>query len=241
MECIRPTRVGKRTIPRVSVRPRRLVPARRAGYYSNVRSAAAAAFTASQMEAKPAIDPTSSASDDHPERDSALAEPGTGDPPVREAAAVGVSDGRTSNRGAVGSSSHRTRSTPSVSTLPGFLKFLAFYLLTEASVRITSAVLQFSRGTSTDLREDMWNLLLGTFYLLLVPQIFVRTIAARLSLSLVFAIQVMMIVLEIVVRSPKAWSYASTGARAQLLGQVVFYSLVIVLLNRKPISDSFRS
>lgn len=194
-----------------------------------------------QTEAIPAIEPTPAASNDPPERDASPGDPGAIDHPMREVA-VGVSDASTSNRGAVGSSRRpRARSAPPVSSLPGFLKFLAFYLLTEASVRITSAVLQFTRGTSTDLRDDMWNLLLGTFYLLLVPQIFVRTIAARLSLSLVFGIQVLMIVLEIVVRTPKAWSYASSGERAQILGQVVFYSVVIVLLNRKPISDSFRS
>ena len=125
--------------------------------------------------------------------------------------------------------------------MPGFLKVLAIYLLTEASIRISTATLQFTRGTSEDLREDMWHLLLGTFYLLLVPQIFVRTVAARISLSLVFLIQVLMILVEIGIRSPHAWTYLSAFGRFQILAQLIFFSVVIVTLNRRPISDAFRS
>lgn len=114
------------------------------------------------------------------------------------------------------------------------------YLLTEASIRISTAILHFSRGGYEDFRQEMWNLLLGTFYLLLVPQLFVRTLAARVSLSLVFGIQLAMIALEYAVRDPGAWWAITVAARMQVLGQIVIHSIFIAILNRKPISDLFR-
>ncbi len=125
--------------------------------------------------------------------------------------------------------------------LPFSLRLLLAYLVVDAGVELSwLAHRYFDAAGYAVTRDDLWVILIGSFYLLLVPQILVRSVAARVSLSVVFAVQIAVFLVNFGLQAPEEWSTASALGRFQEVGKLIFFSVFIVLLNRKPISETLR-
>ena len=118
---------------------------------------------------------------------------------------------------------------------------MVVYLLVEAVILLGGLGYRYFGTTHFRLgRDDLWTILIGAFYLLLIPQVLVRSIAARISLTVVFAVQIGVFLFSYVLQSPEGWWQATELGRFQAIGRVVFFSVYIALLNRPPISSVLR-
>ena len=63
---------------------------------------------------------------------------------------------------------------------------------------------------------------------------------SRISLTVVFAVQIGVFLFSYVLQSPEGWWQATELGRFQAIGRVVFFSVYIALLNRPPISSVLR-
>ena len=127
--------------------------------------------------------------------------------------------------------------------LPIFLWLLVGYLATDALFRLMflgAEVASREEFRWQITREQGWSLLLGVFYLLLAGQLLLRSFAARISICVIFAIQIGLFVANFVVLHPEKWWSFGTAIRLQLLAQVIFYSISIVLINRSPAREVLR-
>ncbi len=127
--------------------------------------------------------------------------------------------------------------------LPFFLWLLIGYLGTDAFFRLTFVGIEmfqrdeFRWGLT---REQFWNLLLGSFYLILALQVLVRSFAARISISVIFVIQIVLFVVNYAVLYPEKWWGAGTPSRLQQLAQLLFFTVSLILMNRRPIKSVLR-
>lgn len=117
--------------------------------------------------------------------------------------------------------------------LTPFLLILVAFLLVDALFRLGRTGLGYLNDPNWALgRREFWDLLLGTFYLLLVPQILLRSLAARVSLTLVFSVQIAMHLMRLAYEQPSLWAQAQPIERVQVLVQVMFFAVAIVILNQ---------
>ncbi len=127
--------------------------------------------------------------------------------------------------------------------LPFFLWLLVGYLATDAGIRILSVAIEFlsrEEFTWNVTREQFWDLLLGAFYLVLALQILVRSFAARISISVILTLQIVLFIANYAVLSPELWWGTNTATRLQLLAQLLFFTISLILLNRRPVKDVLR-
>ncbi|MFN0060116.1 MAG: hypothetical protein ACKVX7_16785 [Planctomycetota bacterium] len=128
--------------------------------------------------------------------------------------------------------------------LPFFVKLLVGFLLVDGLAGVGRVLMNYLARESTGWRfnaDEFWILLLGVFYLLLVPQVLLRLLAARISLTMIFALQVALFGAQYCVHDPAEWWGLSTAARLQGLGEVLFFTAAMVVLNRRPATDVLRS
>lgn len=125
--------------------------------------------------------------------------------------------------------------------LPFSIRLLLGYLVVSALAGLGGlADRYFNTPEYVITRDDLWALLIGSFYLLLVPQVLVRSIAARISLTVVFSVQIAAFLANYALQVPDAWTHASTLGRFQEIGRIVFFSIYLALLNRAPVTEILR-
>ncbi|MFQ5653670.1 MAG: hypothetical protein ACE5GW_02935 [Planctomycetota bacterium] len=114
-----------------------------------------------------------------------------------------------------------------------FLWILVGYLACDGIVRLGIVLghLLPGEGSASFTREVLWQLILGCFSLLLLVQIIFRSFAARISITLLFLLQVVTFVQQYVVLQPQDWWSGGVLGRLQLLVQVVFLTSAVILLN----------
>ena len=115
--------------------------------------------------------------------------------------------------------------------------------MTDAILRLAFLGIDFFQreqfSWSVD-REQLWNLLFGTFYFVLALQVLIRSLAARISISIVFIVQALIFILRFVVMHPEDWWGAGMMVRFQQVAQLIFFSISVFLLNRSPSRDILR-
>ena len=117
------------------------------------------------------------------------------------------------------------------------LRFFDWLLL---GFLLTAGILQLWRGWTPTLRgepmthEAYWRIAIGTFSLLLSGQVFLRTPAARLSISLLFLMQVIAFVKQFAWSEPERWMDASRAFRVQRLAELGFFAIAMVLVHLRP-------
>lgn len=83
-------------------------------------------------------------------------------------------------------------------------------------------------------RDALWRIAVGSFSLLLSGQVFLRTPAARYSISLLFLMQVIALVQLYAIRSPESWLEATELFRIQRLVELGFLAAAMVLVLIRP-------
>lgn len=124
-----------------------------------------------------------------------------------------------------------------------FLWMLCGYLIVDAGSRLWSLGVDVSeRGQVSQevLQRHFEGLMFATLDLLLVLQIFLRTLAARIFGSILFVFQIVSSAVRFCVRSPETWLSLQVGERLQVLGHIVLCSVALVLLNRRPTREVLR-
>lgn len=124
-----------------------------------------------------------------------------------------------------------------------FLWTLCGYLVVDAGVRLWGLASDVSaRGQVTQelLQRNFEGLMFATLDLLLVLQIFLRTLAARIFGSILFVFQILSSAVRFCVRSPEVWLSLQVSERLQVLGHIVICSVALVLLNRRPTREVLR-
>ncbi len=115
-----------------------------------------------------------------------------------------------------------------------FFEWLLFgFLLTSGALHLYGGW-----GPSFDgdpmTREGLWEVAVGTFSILLSGQVFLRTPAARFSISLLFLMQGIAFVQRYAVYHPERWLQATDLFRLQRLIELGFFAIAIVLVHVRP-------
>lgn len=132
---------------------------------------------------------------------------------------------------------HRTNAAASRRPLTLFLWVLIGYLCIDAAVRgaqVADLLQTAQEYTRTILLQCAFQLLFSVLELLIVLQIFVRTIAARVFGSGLLLVHLGYSSYTMAFRSPDTWLMLDTSGRLAFLGQLVFLAVALVLLNRRP-------
>ena len=127
--------------------------------------------------------------------------------------------------------------------LSTFLWILVGFLVADAILRLSFLGAELFAADREDwrlTRPQFWNLILAVFYLVLVLELLVRSFVARVSLTIVFLVQIGMIVARYAINSPEDWWGANVVTRIQLNGQLLFFFLAVVLINRSPARELLR-
>jgi hypothetical protein len=118
---------------------------------------------------------------------------------------------------------------------------LAFFEWLLVGFLLTSGVLHLMRGWGPSVslgeaisRDALWEIAVGTFSVLLSGQVFLRTPAARFSISLLFLMQVIAFVQRYAIKQPERWLDASDFFRTQRLVELSFFAIAMVLVHLRP-------
>lgn len=128
--------------------------------------------------------------------------------------------------------------------LSPFLWLLIGFLCVDAALRVIGLVSDVARMTHLTrgtLQHGLEAFLFATLDVLLCLQLLLRTFAARIFGTLLFLFHLSFAVMHYVVREPDAWLRLDAAGRLQVLGQVVFFGVALVLINRQPASRILRS
>jgi hypothetical protein len=110
---------------------------------------------------------------------------------------------------------------------------LVGFLVTSGSLHIVRGVGPLLDGEALT-RDGLWRIAVGAFSLLLSGQVFLRTPAARFSISLLFLMQLIAFVQRYALRSPETWLEATDLFRVQRLVELGFFAVAMVLVLMRP-------
>lgn len=130
-------------------------------------------------------------------------------------------------------------------TTPGFRPTigrapLGFFGWLLVGFLLTSGILHLHAGWGPVLegvrmtREGLWEVAVGTFSVLLSGQVFLRTPAARYSISLLFLMQAVAFVQRYAWIAPERWLDESGAFRLQRLAELAFFSIAMVIVHFRP-------
>ncbi|MEM7166179.1 MAG: hypothetical protein AAF581_11985 [Planctomycetota bacterium] len=121
--------------------------------------------------------------------------------------------------------------------LTAFLWILIGYFCVDAVVRgaqVADLLTASEELNRTILLKCAFQILFSVLELLITLQIFVRTIAARIFGTGLLGVHLFYSSYSLAVRNPDSWLMLDNEARFAFLGHVVFLSVAIILLNRRP-------
>ena len=127
--------------------------------------------------------------------------------------------------------------------LPLFLILLIGFLLCDAAMRLVQGGVLLTVDTISqyDKQQLFENLVVATFYLLLFLQIMLRTVAARIWGTIVFLFHIVWVIIRYGINDPEEWIALSHLGRLQIFTQLLFFTVVAVMLNRSPSKEALRS
>ena len=120
----------------------------------------------------------------------------------------------------------------------GFFELLIIGYLITSGVQHTWAGIQGASGgmewSRDEVRSIAWPLAVGLFSLLLSAQLWFRIPIARLSISILFLLQLSLRVHEAVIQAPETWLLGSPAFRLQQLAEIIFWATATIGLLTRP-------
>ena len=124
----------------------------------------------------------------------------------------------------------------------GFFELLVIGYLIASGAQQTWIGIQGASGgmdwSRDEVRSIAWPLAVGLFSLLLSAQLWFRIPIARLSVSILFLLQLSLRVHESVIQAPETWLLGSPAFRLQQLAEILFWALATIGLLTRPWSTT---